>query len=371
MHPNHHQDIMHEMETLFLSERTDLLSQEWNNRRREVLREALTHLLYPLFERELRAKLIEEAQERVAGNCGIKLTQKLMAGPFQPKEVEYYETPEDIQVMGIVYGSGNVPTMAVMLDAEGEVKGHLRLPYISLRTGGVAEFETRKTTDQEKLNAFIVDNDPHVIAIAAQVSVHHHHITYLSITIMFGMDIINKSIIIYRLFMLIYLYMYHLYFIQHSQLDARRLYEDLQDITARLEKDRKISHHCHVTYVDLEIPKIFANSSRADSEFPEFPAPLRQAVSLARCLMDPMTELASLSSDTNELLCLQLDPLQGSIQDKNYLVKMLERCFINVVNAVGVDINSAVMHKHAAHTLQHVAGFGPRKAAMLIQNIYR
>ena len=53
------------------------------------------------------------------------------------------------------------------------------------------------------------------------------------------------------------------------------------------------------------------------------------------------------------------------------LLQCLERALVNVVNAVGVDINQAVKEPYLQKLLPFVAGLGPRKAEALIRNITR
>lgn len=53
------------------------------------------------------------------------------------------------------------------------------------------------------------------------------------------------------------------------------------------------------------------------------------------------------------------------------LAKSIERVFINVVNAVGVDVNRMLSHKYAAASLRFVSGLGVRKAEYLLQAIFR
>jgi len=49
------------------------------------------------------------------------------------------------------------------------------------------------------------------------------------------------------------------------------------------------------------------------SEFREYPLVLRQAVSLARRLQDPLTEFAQLCNPDEEILCLRYHALQASL----------------------------------------------------------
>lgn len=75
------------------------------------------------------------------------------------------------------------------------------------------------------------------------------------------------------------------------------------------------------------------------------------AISLARYVQDPLAEVTNLWSEAflregypapsipNELLSLSLHPLQRDIP-RSALVRGLRRCLIELVNQVGVDINS-------------------------------
>lgn len=55
--------------------------------------------------------------------------------------------------------------------------------------------------------------------------------------------------------------------------------------------------------------------------------------------------------------------------DKNLLLEALERVMILEVNQLGVDINRALSHPYAAHTLKFISGLGPRKSSSLLANI--
>lgn len=56
-------------------------------------------------------------------------------------------------------------------------------------------------------------------------------------------------------------------------------------------------------------------------------------------------------------------------QDK--LAKSVERVFINVVNAVGADVNRMLTHKYTNAALRYVSGLGVRKAEYLLQAVFR
>jgi len=53
------------------------VSQEWNEQRRQILREAFNTHLVPLFEKELRQKLEQDAKDYVIEACAEKLRKTI------------------------------------------------------------------------------------------------------------------------------------------------------------------------------------------------------------------------------------------------------------------------------------------------------
>ena len=310
-------ELIKELEALYIVDGFSSLTEQWNEQRKLILRNALTTHLYPLLQKELKSKLTEEAMERVAVKCAEKLNQKIMAGPYKPPTDSYQDVPEDIRVMGAIWGGESFPTSFVVLDPEGELIAQLKLNHLN-----ALESDPRKSQDLDKLKEFIKEYSPHVIAVGAQ-------------------------------------------------LEARRFYDEIHNIIQN-SKELLLSQTVHVTYVDLEIPRIYSVSSRSTSEYPDYSIQIKQCISLARLLQDPLTEIAALCTlnDMEELLSLRLHSLQSMI-NKDYLFKVLERCLINTVNRVGVDINRLVSHKFASSTLQFLSGLGPRKASYLLTHVYR
>jgi transcription elongation factor SPT6 len=120
----------------------------------------------------------------------------------------------------------------------------------------------------------------------------------------------------------------------------------------------------------MEIPRLFGGSSRAKSEFPDYPPVLRTAISLGRLLRDPLEEICAACANSRDLAGIHLHPLQDMLGEE-YFSKAVHRAIINVVTSVGVDINRCVMHKFASAPLQFVAGLGPRKALGILNAIYK
>lgn len=172
--------------------------------------------------------------------------------------------------------------------------------------------------------------------------------------------------------------------------DALMVVQDLKNVVKDLIEDDQFPS-INVEIVDNDLAKIYANSIKAQNEFRDYPLQLRQAISLARRLQDPLTEYSQLCTSDEEILCLRYHPLQVSsrnyplymllcisvcqcfilldFQDqvKDDLLEALYLEFVNRTNEVGVDINVAVQTGQTANLVQFVCGLGPRKGAALIK----
>ncbi|KAJ2719166.1 Transcription elongation factor spt6 [Coemansia sp. Benny D115] len=142
-------------------------------------------------------------------------------------------------------------------------------------------------------------------------------------------------------------------------LQTRRLYEDVNAAILAHGVD------VMVTYANDEVARLWCDSEAAQTEFPSLRREERYCVAVARTMQDAPTAYASLGA---RVLSLDLHPLQHDV-DQAALLVVVERAFVSVVNKVGVDVNAVAAHPHLAHTLQYVAGLGPRKAQGLISRI--
>ncbi len=123
-------------------------------------------------------------------------------------------------------------------------------------------------------------------------------------------------------------------------------------------------------FVEDDVARLYMNSERGRKDFPESEVPplLRYMVSLGRRLQSPVSEVAALCNPHDDIKDLVLSPFQKYVPyDK--VKESLARAFMNVVSSCGVDMNAAVAHPHLAHTLQFVAGLGPRKAQAILSTL--
>ncbi|WP_425045987.1 Tex family protein [Primorskyibacter sp. S87] len=100
---------------------------------------------------------------------------------------------------------------------------------------------------------------------------------------------------------------------------------------------------------------VYSASELAAREFPDLDVSLRGAVSIARRLQDPLAELVKIEPKS-----IGVGQYQHDV-DQHRLSKSLEAVIEDVVNAVGVDLNTA-----SAPLLAHVSGLGPGLAESIV-----
>ena len=62
----------------------------------------------------------------------------------------------------------------------------------------------------------------------------------------------------------------------------------------------------------MNLSKVYAKSAKSEQDYREYPEVLREAVSLARRMQDPLIEFSQLCGPEKDILCLRYHPLQGS-----------------------------------------------------------
>ena len=107
--------------------------------------------------------------------------------------------------------------------------------------------------------------------------------------------------------------------------------------------------------VDEAGASVYSASETAIREFPDLDMNLRSAVSIARRLMDPLSELVKINPESIGVGLYQHD--LDSKKLHAYLTDVVEDC----VNDVGVDVNTA-----SAELLRYVAGINRRQADAIV-----
>ena len=123
-----------------------------------------------------------------------------------------------------------------------------------------------------------------------------------------------------------------------------------QLVTALPESQRP-----YVVMVSESGASIYSASDLAREEFPELDLTVRGAISIARRLQDPLSELVKVDPKSIGVGQYQHDVFQPLLKRK--LEEVVESC----VNRVGVDLNTA-----SAELLKYVAGIGPSMAKKIV-----
>ena len=315
------------LKALFYSDFSSIVTKEWNELREEAIRSAFDKIILPRLEQQLREKLVKEAQDKIIKDSCEKLHDWLNVAPYAPSSTfdnhEDFELRNGTRICGFTFApEADAPCFAVIVDSEGELIDHVRLPYLNIRKRhdkmNSMERENHEK-DRIKFKQFIINRKPHVVALAAET-------------------IQTK------------------YICQHLAqiLDELRENHDMPLIPIEI--------------VDNELSNVYMNLKLAREEFPEFPPLLLQAISNARKLNDPPSEYAKLCSPDHDILCIRLHPLQDELSREELLKNLYQR-FVTIINLDGVDPNRVIAHPHTTNIVQFIGGLGPRKAAHLLRSI--
>ncbi|KAL3212419.1 hypothetical protein MRX96_035920 [Rhipicephalus microplus] len=213
-----------------------------------------------------------------------------------------------------------VPAFGALIDGTGEVMEYIRLPHLLKRKNAWRERERElKELDLKVLRKFIRNKKPHVICVGAQSR------------------------------------------------EALMVVEDIKGVVADLAENEQMPL-INVELQDNDLAMVYMNSKKAENDFRDYPLLLRQAISLARRMQDPLVEFSQLCTPDEEIFCLKYHPLQDLVP-RDDLTNALNLEFVNRTNEVGVDINLAITHVHTSFLVQFVCGLGPRKGASLLKTL--
>lgn len=129
---------------------------------------------------------------------------------------------------------------------------------------------------------------------------------------------------------------------------------ETEALVAQVARGAKDLHYVMVSEAGASV---YSASAVAREELPGLDVTLRGAVSIARRLQDPLAELVKIEPKAIGVGMYQHDVDQGQLGEA------LERVVEDVVNRVGVDVNTA-----SPALLTHVAGIGPKLAKNVVEH---
>lgn len=128
-----------------------------------------------------------------------------------------------------------------------------------------------------------------------------------------------------------------------------------QEFFARLNEEENAA--LDYTVVSEAGASVYSASALAQEEYPKLDVTIRGAISIAQRLRDPMATLVKIDPKS-----LGIGQYQHDV-DQKLLLKRLDDVTCDLVNRVGVDINSA-----SASLLSHIAGIGAKIAKNIIMH---
>lgn len=84
--PKKNSNLLAECEELYLSDGVSLTAQQWNDQRKQILRDAIVSILLPSMEKEARMIMAARAKQWLAAKCGLQLWNKVSVAPFVPQK---------------------------------------------------------------------------------------------------------------------------------------------------------------------------------------------------------------------------------------------------------------------------------------------
>ena len=317
---NTHQKLLKKLAEIYCTNSRRENSKEWNDLRRKILETSLKDKLYPIFQKSLYQKLLSEAKDRVLSLCYSNLKALCNTGPFEMKAG---------RVMTAICGATNRdPVVCATIDYEGELINTIRIPNLLFKKftgesnnnrGGPQDFSNEfDPVAKAKLREFMEETKPKVIVIAA------------------------------------------------NNIEARKLMGSLSALLDEIQS--RYEQIATAIWGVIDVPRICSLTPEYEKEFTDYNSQEKLAISLARYLRDPITQIALLFHREEDIYALNLHPFQ-SIIDKETFANNVQRSLIDSVNQIGVDINRIIDHPFRSVTLNFICGLGPRKAAHLKQRI--
>ncbi|XP_051151104.1 transcription elongation factor SPT6 homolog [Andrographis paniculata] len=311
----------------YLSDGVSKSAQLWNEQRKLIIHDAFHNLLLPSMEKEARSLLTSRAKAWLHWEYGKLLWDKVSVAPYQCKESDISSDEEAApRVMACCWGPGKPATTFVMLDSAGEVIDVLHAGNLSLRGQSVNE-QQRKKNDQQRVQKFMMDHQPQVVALGA------------------------------------------------ANLSCTKLKNDIYEIIFKMVEDnpRDVGQemdNMNIVFGDESLPHLYENSRISVDQLPSQEGIIRRAVGIGRYLQNPLTMVATLCGPGREILSWKLSPLENFLTpDEKY--SMIEQVMVDVTNQVGLDLNLASSHEWLFAPLQFISGLGPRKAASLQRSLVR
>lgn len=307
-YPNYKNTLFEKIFTkFFASDNVSDIAMAWNESRRRILKAASKKII-PLICRNIREDLRADCTRELYFALRKKFSEKLNQAPFKPPGYVMGTTPKVLAITAGMGDFGKDAVIAIIVDESGQ-------PAESLKLGSPLAPEFKSA-----ISEIVKRQGPDVIGLAGFT--------------------VNSS---------------KLYTILKEIVASENLVPGGEAGDAKLE----------VMWVQDEVARLFQNSAKGQSEFPDRTPLGRYCIALGRYLQSPLLEYASLD---DEISAIPIHPHQDLLP-KEIFKEAVDTAFVDYVNIVGIDINEAIRSTYISRVLEYVAGLGPRKAVGIIQGI--
>lgn len=297
-----------------------VVAQQWNKVRDSIISKVVEKYLTPEFEKALQQDLTENAERYVFGQCMDALRTLINTKPYRVRDTSLPPT-EPASVLACA--NDDTTAIFVVLRQNGDVQGFLELRNVLRRPleSNLTQYNLFHQ-DLQRLRDFVDKHKPDVIVVAPK-NLKSHNLKMELFTI--------------------------------------------ADNVAKASEQRVP----FVMWGNFQISPAFAKSQLSELLLPGYSPLLKEAISTARFIQNPLAETLNLWSDNdkaNGLLQLSLHEFQHLVNPYK-LMSRLENMLVELVNKVGVDLSSCLLSKHLSKQLHFVCGLGPRKATKLADEL--
>lgn len=302
----------------------------WNVVREEAISKLLHKFAYPSFKKTIREELRQMSEKFIINECAKKFKKTINVQPYmKTSENGEFESDSRHKVLSCVSEGVSGKCHFVIVDENGELKSSLTLNHIGRHPGNDFSKKNIFNNEREELKKFMYMNYPDLIVV--------------------GTNSLGC---------------------QQIKIELNNIASDVsEEIQSQFENTT--ARKPFVMWGKDTVPKAFASSYRAIKQYGELDIRIREALSLARSVQDPLAETLNLWSDRskeNLILNFSYHTMQHMVSSYK-LKNELEKIAMEVCNNVGIDINRSLKHRHLSPPLQFISGLGPRKASYLLDRI--
>lgn len=287
---------------MYKSDYSSAIAEAWNEVREEIIRSAVKDHLAPGAETWARNLLQEEEEDFVGKQCAAKLDQVRSSRSFSSRARADRLAPQRINVapyrrtdgtmkkgeipsvLAISHGAGDPKrdsVIAVFIDQEGHFREYLKLDTLHPEHHQEEDYQGPDTKDREALADLLKRRRPQVVVVGG--------FSPSTKRLMGDVQAVANKV--------------------SDHILSEKL--DVDEDEWKSDDDLKARARFETIFVYDDVARIYQNSRRAATEFPDLSLLGKYCVGLARYAQSPLNEYAALGSD---LTALTYDPNQKLVR---------------------------------------------------------